>query len=350
MASKTTTKLKRSVPKSTGPVLSAKDYKLLWGRAAARCAFENCRRKLTESAGTATYGNMCHIIAESPSGPRGRSPLEPRQRNSYSNLILLCSHCHDIIDAIPSGPRNYPVEILHQIKSEHELWVEETLAPQADIASAVHTRVIDDITTSLLLDRWATFTDVAVRDMLPSRTLDDAEYLQTRLQQTIWPTSNKDLSAISKNVILSFIRFVVNFDSFSELQPGGRFLQADVSYKRIYPNPQYNYWSAREEIWSHLNYAYLCQVVVHLNDFAACVRKHVNPRYFIEEGLFLVHDSMNFRNAGTAFLPKQIAVTAAVKKWTKEFKTLEGSPDTYKLPRTRAGRQVGRRRPTGCER
>ncbi len=50
-----------------------KDVKLLWGGAANRCAFPDCKIELAPSGSVNTIGEMAHIIAESPNGPRGES-------------------------------------------------------------------------------------------------------------------------------------------------------------------------------------------------------------------------------------------------------------------------------------
>ena len=59
------------------------------------CAFPSCRLLLT-APGTpddpvVVLGEIAHIVAESPNGPRGTSPLSAEERNLYPNLILLCN-------------------------------------------------------------------------------------------------------------------------------------------------------------------------------------------------------------------------------------------------------------------
>lgn len=114
-----------------------RDIKLLWGRAANRCAI--CRTKLAEDtlATETSYptGQQAHIVAEKPDGPRGQSPLTLEDRNSYHNLILLCPTHHTTID---NNEEDYPVEVLHVIKSRHEVWVEQTLARDTDQANMRH--------------------------------------------------------------------------------------------------------------------------------------------------------------------------------------------------------------------
>ena len=54
--------------------ISESDKRLLWLRAAGRCEFEGCNKILYEGNITNEYGNfgeLCHIIGDSPNGPRG---------------------------------------------------------------------------------------------------------------------------------------------------------------------------------------------------------------------------------------------------------------------------------------
>ena len=95
------------------------------------CAFPDCRLLLT-TPGTPTdpvvvLGEIAHIVAESPHGPRGASPLTPEQRNLYPNLILLCNQHHQLIDS-DGAVATYTVERLTAMKEDHEKWVERTPA------------------------------------------------------------------------------------------------------------------------------------------------------------------------------------------------------------------------------
>lgn len=91
-----------------------KDQKILWGRSAAMCNI--CRAKLIfecDQGDHANVGAMCHIVGEKKGSARYHSTLSDDDKNSYSNLILLCSHHHDIIDKDES---KYSIESLHKIK------------------------------------------------------------------------------------------------------------------------------------------------------------------------------------------------------------------------------------------
>lgn len=60
-------------------------------------------------------GEMAHVIAKKPRGPRGRPEGGD---DTYANLILLCPTCHRIIDKAPEG--EYPEDQLYRWKTEHE--------------------------------------------------------------------------------------------------------------------------------------------------------------------------------------------------------------------------------------
>jgi tetratricopeptide (TPR) repeat protein len=75
-------------------------------------------------------GEACHIVAQSPSGPRGHSPLTPEQRDHYDNLILLCRNHHKRVD---DQENTYTVQRLRDMKAAHEKWVRETLGPRPPV-------------------------------------------------------------------------------------------------------------------------------------------------------------------------------------------------------------------------
>lgn len=97
--------------------ITERDVKLLWGRAAGICSNPSCRKELTavfEHSGAINLGEMAHVIARQPSGPRGDGKGGD---NSYVNLVLLCSNCHSEAD---KAPADYPAEKLREWKSTWE--------------------------------------------------------------------------------------------------------------------------------------------------------------------------------------------------------------------------------------
>jgi hypothetical protein len=106
--------------------ISDTDIKKLWGRAAARCAYPGCNTDCTpflSSKDPTVLGEMAHIIARSPRGPRGQPDGGP---DTYENLILLCPTHHRAVDKAPNG--TFPVVMLQQWKLDHEAVVSLTLA------------------------------------------------------------------------------------------------------------------------------------------------------------------------------------------------------------------------------
>lgn len=115
--------------------------KLLWGRAAGRCAMADCRIELFVAEPgydpVCIIGEMGHVVASSDGGPRGNTTIRLAARDKYENLILLCRNCHRKIDVLHAS---YPPERLHQIKSDHEAWVRTALPERG--ASAISWQVI----------------------------------------------------------------------------------------------------------------------------------------------------------------------------------------------------------------
>ena len=102
--------------------------KLLWGRAAGRCAMADCRVELFVTEDdydpVCVIGEMGHIAASSNAGPRAKVDLDVRARDKYKNLILLCRNCHRKVDTLK---RSYSDERLLEIKASHEAWVRTAL-------------------------------------------------------------------------------------------------------------------------------------------------------------------------------------------------------------------------------
>jgi hypothetical protein len=103
--------------------ISEADIKLLWGRAAGFCSRPGCQSDLTKlEDGGKNYnvGEMAHVIAHSPSGPRGGGS---GGSDNYENLILLCPTCHRDIDKAPAG--KFPEDMLLSWKKSHENKIRE---------------------------------------------------------------------------------------------------------------------------------------------------------------------------------------------------------------------------------
>jgi len=101
-----------------------KDIKKLWGRAAGRCSKPGCGEecvKYLDAADPTVIGEMAHIIAARPAGPRG---VRSGGDDTYGNTMLLCPTHHTEIDKAPDGV--FTVKLLHEWKSSHEKAVSES--------------------------------------------------------------------------------------------------------------------------------------------------------------------------------------------------------------------------------
>ncbi len=132
-----------------------KEQRLVLQKSGNRCAFVDCRKLLTADASTsdrpAVLGEIAHIVAERPLGPRGASPMGTIERNRYENLILLCNQHHQVVD---SQPETYTAERLRAMKEEHEAWVERILSrPPHGETTAPPTRTETVYSTLLAVER-----------------------------------------------------------------------------------------------------------------------------------------------------------------------------------------------------
>lgn len=109
--------------------ISEPNIKRLWGRSAGRCAFPGCGKDCLEfivANSPVVIGEMAHVIAKKPNGPRGRPESG---EDTYENLVLMCPTHHRLIDKAPEGI--YPEELLFEWKEIHETRVSELLESPA---------------------------------------------------------------------------------------------------------------------------------------------------------------------------------------------------------------------------
>jgi hypothetical protein len=96
--------------------VTARVRRILWVKAGGRCSI--CQEQLaTDAMGDddpSVFGEECHIVAQSPGGPRAD---EIADIDGYDNLILLCRKHHKQVD---DQRTHFTVERLKEIKREHE--------------------------------------------------------------------------------------------------------------------------------------------------------------------------------------------------------------------------------------
>ena len=93
--------------------------KRLYGLSGNVCANPNCRKRLIDDSGN-QIGEIAHIAAASPDGPRYDSSMTDDERRAFDNLILLCEDCNKLVD---NNPKEYPAKLLREWKAKHENFV-----------------------------------------------------------------------------------------------------------------------------------------------------------------------------------------------------------------------------------
>jgi HNH endonuclease len=96
--------------------ITPRTRKILWVKAGGRCSMchEQLATDATDQDDPSVFGEECHIVAQSPGGPRATAVAD---LDDYDNLILLCRKHHKQVD----DQRSYfTVERLQKIKGEHE--------------------------------------------------------------------------------------------------------------------------------------------------------------------------------------------------------------------------------------
>lgn len=310
--------------------INNKEQKILWSRAAGRCSMPDCRRKLTfdkaEETGSITFGQMCHIVGEknAETSPRGISKLPLENRNEYSNLILLCSNHHEQID---KDELSWPVELLHKIKSDHELWVEESLASNhLTPETIVYSNIIDNLNSYLRLDNFNWFMSNAIKNILHRDFIDALDYIEERKLAIDWPNTNSPLEKSIKDLMNSYIEYANHFLKYAIIsEPSYEFYREDTTYKRTFPNPNYHTYADRNMLWIKKNFYLLSSYVYFLNEFVKRVRESFNPLFHLQRGKFLIIDDFGMYHGGTSalFLPEISEITPHLEELDQQIVEFE---------------------------
>jgi hypothetical protein len=114
--------------------------KRLFARSGNRCAFPKCTVEIVQ--GDTLVGEICHIKAARPRGPRYDPHQTAAERHGYDNLILLCGTHHTVID---DDEEAYTIERLIKMKTDHE----RTATPIPDDRTASGTQLLIDQSVSV---------------------------------------------------------------------------------------------------------------------------------------------------------------------------------------------------------
>jgi len=274
------------------------DMKILWAKAAGRCSMQQCRKRLVADASQAVpsknilIGENCHIVADKNNGPRGKSNLPKKDRDRYPNLILLCRNHHGVVDKDPAA---WPIEKLHQVKADHELWVETQLAQsEQTIEDQLYSMLVNAATEGLQLARWEAISDHAIRGLLLNSFVEGAGSFGTKVFKTVWPKKKPELEAAIRNLAERVDAYIKYFMTRARLRSDAWWVE-DKTWKRKWRD-DYDELTADARAWQQKTANLLANIVVALNEYASSVRSQLKPDYFLLQGNFTLYDSMGVTN------------------------------------------------------
>lgn len=334
--------------------ISLRDHKMLWGRAGARCSL--CRTPLASISDiglASVIGQEAHIVARSVNGPRGESPLNTEQRDEYSNLILLCPTHHAVIDDIPSGPGEYPVELLQSIKSEHERWVMSLASFDANdqLAEEQWAAIIDGLDKRMSWDSWTQemsllfSTDQLISVAAYERLKEARQWILARA----WPPGHTYLRETIKTMGSVLEDLLLTFEDHA-----GRWRDEDVMlytrkfYKITHWSPkEYNKLLTEYEWHSALVEDLLFELTRYGNLLADITRAEIDPTYRFEQGALLVRYGVDIIWRDTTYRPEftpqeidgQKQPYTCLTDFLKVRSTRDVSEAKVGNPRSEAGRQ-----------
>jgi hypothetical protein len=152
----------------------------LWVISSGRCYAPRCANPVVYEVRPGFFrknAQIAHIVPVEPGQPRYR-PMDPREREAFANLILLCLAHHAEVDDRLIGERDYPESLLLDWKRQHEGANGSTLAQLGPISE-------DEL------------TDLMIRDFTPP--IERLEAIADQLQKT--GTLNQESVAELKQII-----------------------------------------------------------------------------------------------------------------------------------------------------
>ncbi|WP_407466312.1 hypothetical protein [Xanthomonas campestris] len=243
----------------------------------------------TETDDASIVGEACHIVAESPDGPRGVSDLV--DRNKYSNLILLCNVHHKQID---DQPLHYKIEVLEGMKGDHEAWVKSTL-------NLDEAKLADDLRYLETLDLWSSkvgFIDwnnrmcsmvMAGQPRIEKSVIEDLRSVGPWLLGRVWPKRYPEVERAFENFRLVNQDLCIEFSEHSASW-GSSHEQTRKFYKDVHGWDPENYKRLSKEFSHHVGL--VCDLVAELtraaNYIADMIRAHVSSTFALDSGVALL--------------------------------------------------------------
>lgn len=274
--------------------MDLKTHKMLWGKSGNICAFPDCKKELvmdiSETDDLSVIGEEAHIVARKEDGPRGISPLTDEDRDKYSNLILLCSIHHKIID---DHPTIYTVDILQEYKKNHEKWIKENLKidNQKEKTDLIYSSYIDQILVFIDVDNFKGWTSYILGGDYPriwKTNHNNLQKLKEYIISRVWPHKYPKLECSIINIKNIVNDLLLVFDEYAE--DFGRDMLATRKFYKI------KEWDPEEYDKLHKKYMYHVALVEDLvfeltralNYLFDKIREFIFPSYRLDKGVLLI--------------------------------------------------------------
>lgn len=173
-------------------------------------------------------------------------------------------------------------------------------APAADDIDAFYWYLIQKVEQYFWLSRWATISDMLVRNILPIDYYDDLLRFIKIIKTSGWPKKFQNVEGSILKLSEHTSDYVKVFKARSEQK--GKYLQEDVGYKRIFPNPNYQKEAKAAEEWDAEVQILFANIVVALNELFEMIRSEIKSTYRLREGRLVIHDSLGIRNDGLSYV------------------------------------------------
>lgn len=169
-----------------------------------------------EAGGDFVIGEMAHVIARSPDGPRGKSSGGD---DNYANLILLCPTHHREIDKAPTGV--FSTKLLFDWKREHE----ERYRSVGSTERFTSIEELSSVVRSLLAENRVTWSTLGPESKTAKSNPDSNTHRLWELRRVdrILPNNRRIINLVRANQKLltiaqleAFAEFVNHADAYEE--------------------------------------------------------------------------------------------------------------------------------------
>lgn len=197
--------MKAPTKKKVRKAPSVDTLRRLFALSGNQCARPGCRTVLLSAKGV-LVGEVAHIAAESPGGPRFDPKLTEEERRGFNNLLLLCATCHSLVD---KDPDSYPRPMVRKWKRDREARFEAV----GDLLRKAYLDEITDEADSIGLSlpkSLAGFTtyyaDRGETAFIDSDTPEEVAAYVERLRHLSMPDRQLMLAIIEKTIALGGAR------------------------------------------------------------------------------------------------------------------------------------------------